>query len=53
MFDIRLGRFLENPSWAFFNSTLHVHFRNIQVFIIWLNLDRDIDKIQEGSHLKT
>ena len=23
------------------------------LLMIWLNLDRDIDKIQEGSHLKT
>ena len=30
-----LPRGLENPSWAFLNSPFHVHFKNIQVCIIW------------------
>ena len=45
-----LPRGLQNLSWVFFNSPFHVHFRNIQDFIIWWNLDRDNGKIVEGSH---
>ena len=48
----RLPRGLEIPSWAIFNSSLFLDFENIQVFIIWLNLDWDIGKILLGGNFK-
>ena len=49
----RLPRGLETPSWAIFNSPFCVDFENIQVFIIWLNLERDIGKILQGGDFKS
>ena len=49
----RLLRGLEIPSWAIFNSPFCVDFENIQVFIIWLNLERDIGKILQGGDFKS
>ena len=48
----QLPRGLQIPSWTFFNSPFCVDFKNIQFFIIWLNMDWYITKILEGSHLK-
>ena len=45
-------KYLEVPSWTFFNSTLRVNFLTIKIVIIWCNFDRDIAKILKGSHRK-
>ena len=45
----RLPRGLKIPSWTFFNSPFRVEFENIQVFIIWWNLDWDICKLLQGG----
>ena len=49
----RLPRGLEIPSWTFFNSPYCVDFRNIQYFIIWWNMDRDMGEILQGGDFKS
>ena len=44
---------LKIPSWTSFNSPFSVEFKNIHLYIIWLNLDQDIAKILGGSHFKS
>ena len=48
----RFPRGLEILYWTFFNSPFHVDFKNIQLFIILWNMDRDIGKILQGGHFK-
>ena len=49
----RLPRGQEIPSWAIFNSPFSVAFENIQIVILWLNLERDIGKILQGGDFKS
>ena len=48
----RLPRSLEIPSWTFFNSPFRIDFKNVIIYIIWCNLDRDIGKILQGHHFQ-
>ena len=48
-----LPRGVEISSWTFSNIPFCIDLKNIQFYIIWWNLDRDIVKILEGDHLKS
>ena len=39
-------------SWTIFNSSFCVDLKNIQFYIVWLNLGRDIGKILQGGDFK-